>query len=93
MGGFGQAQGAQTQRDIRHHRRHAKKSSPNTELIGKGVGVDTRSGNAFLDGAVSRSGSRAIPNEEDVDPPKTYGGVGGGRQQKLDLFYMFDGGL
>ena len=54
---------------------------PKTELAAKGLGVDTRTENAFLGGAGSRPCLRVIPNGEGADPPKTEefcGGMGSG---------------
>lgn len=43
---------------------------PNTELVAKGLGVDTRTENAFLGGSVSLSCWRVTRN---ADSPKTDG--------------------
>lgn len=44
---------------------------PNTELAAKGLDEETRTENAFFEGAVSGPCPRVIPNGEDVDAPKT----------------------
>ena len=52
---------------------------PKTELVAKGLGVDTRAENAFLGGTNPRPCIGFIPNGEEVDPPKTEeicGGMG-----------------
>jgi hypothetical protein len=57
---------------------------PKTEPAAKGLGVDTRTENAFLGGTESVSCLGAIPNDEGVDLPKTEEICGGMGSEALD---------